>query len=340
MRLPEQLSKSVQKKYVQIPEGFLFEDGIVFTPEEIRKIPPESFAQIYADRLQKEGSSYDYDYTRLSGEARKLPKNKVKSPEKSTITKAAIITKQEEAALPVLIGFLFAIGAIAVGLSCYYTRAALLMYLPSLLALLLSCIMVCFNSISFNLIVIFWKRRAFLVAGTFALLFVVSTSFSMTNTVQVNFGRYYQVEKASLEEHKSINRDRASLANITEQINSKKEEIINKEALIQYYTEKGYNLGQLLRDKQDLIDQKTKLITKKTAIIERSPEAVTTTDVKDITFFDKVSDLLKSKGILVKASTVQFWQSVLPALFIDIIAPFSLATGVQLLGEKKRKYKE
>jgi len=351
--LSEQQSALFQKKYVQVPEGYLFEDGLLLSKEEIRRMPREAeeARKAYQEKSASTDKRYDYSYTRYIGTLRSLQDAPFKTPlpekkaaaepdEEHIYTHKEI---QEEKALPVLILILIVIGAVAVGLSIYYTDEALKLFLPAPLAMLSSIIMILFNSTAFNLIFIFKSRKNYIICGGYFILFLVTTAFSMSNTVQVNFGRYYAKEQHSLTEHQHENAARVQLNTIDEQIMAVNDALKAKEEEIIYNTAKGYGTQSLRKEKSALQEKKNVLITSKLTAQKENPDVAsisasdTKKTVKDKTFYDLISELLKGK---ISASAVQFWQSVLPAIFYDIIAPLSLATGFQLSGMRKKREEE
>ena len=251
------------------------------------------------------------------------------------------------------------IGIGAIILSVYYTGIWLIDYLVRWLAFLLSAIMVLFSVIAFEVIIIMFVngKKYIPLCILFIGLWSVVLIFSMTSTVagqyntrmktiskNINDNSTVIIQRETynllLEEEKDIvkrienkEREREPFMKIMEKYESPEDRQENAWEYWDAY-KKVENINKsieklyiMLVDKRK--EKKEYLITKSENEID-SVGAIEETTNESKSFYLWVSDILQ-----VNAKYIEFWLSVFPAVFIDIIAPLSIAISMFL--KRKRK---
>lgn len=248
--------------------------------------------------------------------------------------------------IDVLRYILLFIGLGAVYMSIYYSYIWLLDFLSPARALLLSLIMICFAVISFELIVFFYQLKKYVLVGIFAIMWFVVTFFSMISTVAGQYNSRMDTISKRYENQKNIE---SSNREYTEYIEQKEElqdalKILKQEyntyqtLLLSYTQEKidndkmNYEAIQWRKNKaygeiQTLLSLLNKLRQNKEArkVIDKS-----------------VPDFYLWMGGLWhwKAEKIQFWLSIFPAIFIDILAPLSFAVVIFVGGNERKSNKK
>jgi hypothetical protein len=239
--------------------------------------------------------------------------------------------------------------------SVFYTSVWLLEFLPSMLAILLSTIMVGFSILAFEVIIMFfsgmvskhWSRWA--VAVGFSLLWLIVAAFSITSTVAGQYNQHIKNSKeyAELNESKrassmtwnSIQERKKELAERRSEKKSQLSNLIN--ISIQATTiEDSEKHSRTLSSTSNQINQAENALNKIEAEIEKIREeerkvlaanpSQANNDMSDIPdFYSWVAKVMD-----IKKDLAQFWLSLFPAIFVDIISPVALAIAMFL---KKKK---
>ena len=259
--------------------------------------------------------------------------------------KAKQVQEPTEKRMPVSILILIII-TIIIGISCiamstYFTYQYATTLFSNFWAFVLSSSMICFSVASFELIVLFWQRNNKPLAVIFSLCWLITVSFSMNSTVEV-------LSK------KQIN-------NNIETVQENKEKITNKSLYDLYSTKRNETLADKKRLEQDIetyqtiIGQYDKDSQKEADSAyyvnyrhkQRAEEslAITENTLKEID--TNIETLLKSGVVqdieiietieaapdMVLNRLLNFLMKIFPAIFIDIMAPLSIAVALFLRKE-------
>lgn len=256
--------------------------------------------------------------------------------------------------LGVMRGVLGFIGLGAIGVSTYYTSVWFLEYLPAFLAVFLALIMVFFSTMAFEVVIVVLKAEQWFMAVGFSILFIVVLLFSMMSTIAGQYNQRLQVENAAIQESSDVVQARAAYELLVKQEKQIVEQIEGQKSLRKVYQGifdsydaakreadlKGYNEVRAQIDKVDksLLSLNAKLMdvqAQELAYLEKQkgPGTIAETSVKTASFFVWVAGLFDNK---IKADMIQFYFSVFPAVFVDLIAPFSLAFAFFQRGESKK----
>lgn len=239
------------------------------------------------------------------------------------------------------------IGIFAAYMSIYYTANWLFEFLHPVLSIILSGTMILFSIIAFEMIIILFGRKQFAISSIFIFLWVIVLIFSMVSTVA---GQYNQ-----------------RMANFNEKIFEKKDKI-NKNSELESYNIIEADLVDRMNYKKQEYDTLNNLLSEFDTLEKRKKNSsffwdtykrlkVAEQDLKKID--DRLNEIRKKKldnvldlgvgteasienwppfyswlgGILdVRPDFVEFWMSVFPAIFIDLIAPLALAISMFLNG--------
>jgi hypothetical protein len=261
--------------------------------------------------------------------------NKIKIPKlpklKNHITEDTTITNAWIKPLKIL---LLIIGTGATYMSIYYSYKWLLDFLDPVRAFMLALIMVIFAVVSFELIILFRQRKQYLLVAVFSILWLIVTSFSMTSTIAGQYNsrieklnsRYekeselqissrknneYEEQKKEYQDNLKMMKEDFNQVQILLSQYKTKEEIVEGGKI---YNRLFWRSRKVKSDMNKVIKQlrKLRLENKNTSnklIKKNAPD-----------FYVWISMLFHYSPLL-----IQFWLSVFPALFIDIIAPLSFA---------------
>ena len=248
------------------------------------------------------------------------------------------------------------IGIGAVILSVYYTGIWLEEFLNFWLAYMLSAIMVAFSVIAFESLIILYQNKQRIVMSVFVLLWLVVLVFSMTSTVAGQYNKRIENEvkevTASVETtHKKLTYEiyENEEQDILKSIERKEEELrpflnvlkgfendeeIDENRRKQYLYWDTHNKVKKINESIEQLRKELKEVRleKKVYLKKEADEvgAVEDTTNRKAPFYEWISGLFG-----VEANHIQFWLSVFPAVFIDLIAPLAIAISMFL--RRKRK---
>lgn len=235
---------------------------------------------------------------------------------------------------------LLIIGIGAVYMSIYYSDNWLREFLNPFRSLLLASIMVAFAVSAFELIILFFQRKKYLLICVFSLLWLAVTVFSMVSTVAGQYNariekinerykqekvivdanrkyREYQEQKEEYRERKKI------LADDIRQLQNILSQYITKEMI-----EKNKKQYNIFRWRFYQAKKEMKIISNKLVKLRKSTD-ITTAKKNPPDFYIWISGITGFGPDM-----IQFWLSVFPAIFIDLIAPFSFAIVMFVRKEK------
>jgi ABC-type multidrug transport system fused ATPase/permease subunit len=331
--MKERMSESLGLMYLSTDDKFMTSTGVVMVKADLKGKSHEAVKDLYNKAL-KSGDLYDYEYAKTTGFFRKRRTEKAKEDVAPVI--AEVKKEKKMIAVPrairVLIVALYIIGALTVTMSVMYTTKFLLPTNGLAAAIGLSFAMIVFSVVAFELVVIFWSKGTRWVSVIFSILWSVVVTFSMFSTMAVNYDEYNKMAKITKVEYSSTNSNRLLLSSIKERKELKQKDIARKSAAYDDYIK-----GEKVADwrKAQLMTAITKaeaelvpIINEEEKIAKETPDAIISSETSEIGFYEQVERLFG-----VSAELIRFIVFMLPAIFIDIIAPFSIAVAIYLGGK-------
>lgn len=274
------------------------------------------------------------------------------------ITFKNIIEKKNDLILISIRILMIIIGIGAIILSTYYTSIWLFSFLPVPLAVLLSTIMVAFSVASFEAIIIFKENRQGFMIIVFSVIWLIVVCFSMVSTIagQYNARMKYEEEnftEKSEEKHQETIYDSYIIEEeeIKDQMEKKNERLkyLNKfiiqfdsEMLLEKENMRMYNktLDEIHRIENELRilrdELKEKRDRKREFLEQQRESGIMVAAIEEKESISASFYMWLAFVLSLDPTHIEFWLSVFPAVFIDIIAPLAVAVGMFL----KRKGKE
>ena len=322
--------KEYYHKYKQFPlfNYIAFESGLDIN--EVRRLISE---------LERDGKVH------RSYAKRKINKEELKTNSQKVSDKVeSMVKKLPKFKLNMITIFKFITLLIGIGasyLSVYFTFIWLNVVMPSVYAFSLSLFMVGFSIISFESFIIFKQRKKYFLIFLFFVLWFAVFLFSMSSTVAGqynkllqktiteqtdNSGNYnnvllyteYNEKVKDLElDLKSVREERAKLQEYLIEIDIKEEKASYDDVNYRIYLKNiriddlRWKIDVVKKQKEDLLKSDVKINV-----------------VENVSFFDWVSSIIN-----IPSNIIQFWLSIFPAIFIDIISPLSFAIVMFLKDE-------
>ena len=245
------------------------------------------------------------------------------------------------------------IGLGAAVMSTYYTTFWLMEFLPVALAIILGSIMVFFSVIAFETVLIFSQNKQWPAAVAFVFIWLIVAVFSIVSTIAGQYNQHQRALVRTSVENVEVTTTRFQLQAIREhraelqaQVESKREQITSLNKILASVSdiEKRAQFGRSWTDTQTQIAaadrtvaslqkqidatraDEAKLFIAAPAAVVANPMTVTATP----DFYSWLSGVLN-----ISRDLSQFWLSLFPAIFIDVIAPAALAVSM-FLSRKKR----
>ena len=337
----ERVSALLGVKYLSANKKFITETGVVFSHDEVRDKSSADLKKMYEQRLSEE--LHDYAYTKSTGFFRKHKNpDKLRERLQDMTNDPSVISYKEpgnkihsSVAVVALRIAMLVVGCATILLSANYTTEFLLKSNTMFISVVLSWAMIIFSVSAFDLIIYFWiqhKRSMKLLSFVFAVLWLVVVSFSMFSTMEVNFTRYKALEKESVQEYAGVNTTRLSATALENRIRILETTLQEKRNATAAYSQREVvSAWYLLEMQKDVSDAQAKLeaaYSELEQLYKSDSSALVTEETRTVTFYDSIEGMF---GIA--ASKVHFFVHMLPAVFIDIIAPFSVAIALFLGGQ-------
>lgn len=297
------VSVKTGQKYIEIGDKIILESGKAIDKEKGVK---GSFSEVNRE-LDKAEVKYNFYKTLEKGELVEIEKKRFRLPVNNIIRIVMLIVGTCSMVLSIIFNFTFLKGL-----------------LPSYIAAMLAGVITVFATSAFEAVMLFKKQGNYFLSVAFSLLWVLIASYSITTIVAVNYSNY--MDKEDEETYTEANAARARIAIIDEQIKIKDEQIDGYNQSIDFNKSKGWHFQDYTRMKNNVLKEKNALQDEKIRIIQSSPDAVSKHGEKKDTLMDYISRLFGISG-----KTVRFIMSALPALFMDIISPLSMAVSIFLL---------
>jgi hypothetical protein len=251
---------------------------------------------------------------------------------------------------PVLVNILrVVLAVIAVGAVCmsvYYTSNWLLDYLPPFLAIVLSSIMVTFSCMAFEIIILLKKNRQYLMMSMFVVLWVIVIFFSMASTIAGQYNQRIRNDTAKIESGSDVTQLRMEYDIYLDQearINKQIEDKTASRATYQKILDGFDTIEKRKKDKPIFDDVTSRIVAADKEIIRLQLELAKVQD-KKLEYLGKTTGAGAVKETVVEIPSfygwinsifpnlspvmIEFWMGVFPAIFIDLIAPFSLAISL------------
>jgi len=235
------------------------------------------------------------------------------------------------------------IGVAAAYMSIYYTWKWLLEFLPGFQAVILSGSVVAFSIIAFETMILFVKSKQKVLASCFGIVWLVVLVFSITSTVAGLYNKRVENYNQSIQQTYTSSYKAEEWGMYQQNERLILAQIKEKEGLLTTYTKRWTSAGsnptnldyQRMRTAQAELDMRrnelkqlnsTKLEFVKT---QKDIGATKETSLKQKNFYQWLAQLFN-----IEADMMEFILSLFPAIFIDVIAPLSLAVFLFLTPKK------
>lgn len=250
--------------------------------------------------------------------------------------------------------FMFAVGAGAIALSVFFTYNWGLDYLKSFFSLLLSVILVVFSVGAFQVFLIFIQNRQIGYSIIFIITWLIVLIFSMQSTVTYLYNTKSEKIVEVAETNKKGTKESLQYERLLKREIEKENEVIELKEGLKSFNDvlQKFNDIELLDENKKIYDDTYKKIglqEKKIDKVEKElvevrnqidnfleedqeVEVIVKMDRKN--FYDWVSGVL----LVFSADTLEFVVSCFPAVFVDIVAPLSVA--VSLFLKRRKKYEK
>jgi hypothetical protein len=259
--------------------------------------------------------------------------------------------KKNDIILVVLRIIMFIIGIGAIILSVYYTAIWLVNYIHPILAYILSAIMIAFSVGVFEIIIIFKGNKQYLFILPFIFLWLIVLCFSMVSTVAGQYNQRIENINEDIIEKSSDILDRKGYEilleeekELRERIKEKRKELIPFESIMSTFEtiqdrennkwlywdtyEKIKKINEYIDKLRNDLENKRNEIKdyyKKKKEEGKEVESIEETTERKVSFYVWISSILN-----IEPKYIEFWLSVFPAAFVDIIAPLAIAVSMFL----------
>jgi hypothetical protein len=269
-------------------------------------------------------------------------------PEK--IENKDVLSKQDFS-IAIIRAIMAFIGICAAFMSVYYTAIWMIEFLPFFLAVLLSLIMIGFSVIIFEVLILFFSSQIIVswlkwpISCFFLLLWMVVASFSMGTTVAGQYNRHVALKKEIEIQNISEAVSNKKLMLIQERKMDLKKRIADQRMLLEKAQNSIQNVdsieiraqyGKVWYVTQDLISTIQKNLDQLLVELENQREKeralLDSGAVGVLSFNNEVPDFYSWIAHLFRSSrdSIQFWSSLFPAIFIDLISPIAIAIAMFL----------
>lgn len=279
-----------------------------------------------------------------------------------SVSEETLLQDQKDYSILILKILMIFIGVGAVSLSIYYTSIWMIEFLPIVLAILLSTIMIGFSISIFEVLLIMRSQglfssriTKFLVTITFSFLWVIVTSFSIMSTVAGQFNK--NIENIQDKSKVDTRSDRLLWNSLQDRKNfvqsrigdtRKQVEVLNavlrgmssfedRKSNDKVWRSTQYELRKCSSEISELSSELDKIVQEERLQIESSRTSgnlIIVESEEQVDFYGWIGSLFSLRKAL-----VQFWMNLFPALFIDIIAPISFAVALFLNSKSLTKNK-
>lgn len=335
MELKEYTSRHLGVPYVYLKDEkkYLCENGVVFTKEEYLK--GIDLNAEYKKRSEN-GELYDYEFARKNGKLRLLEKEEIPSKEEEIPSKEEPLIEKKprpegkEAKSVIIMSLALMLTSFgSMYISTVHTATYLFDYTDKISSWLMSFVVTVYCATAFEVVLLFFDRKRYVLSSVFAVLWLAVVTFSMATTVSVFYDRYnFNVVEAQ-SENKETDSARLTLEVLKEQEKALRESIEFKRKDIEYRQEREYATTAVRVELEGLQNKLQANLDKQMSVLSETPEAVKTEGEvrKKESLFAFLGRQMKLDG-----GILEFIMSTLSAVFINLISPLSVSVVVSFLG--------
>lgn len=328
MELKEYTSRHLGVPYVYLKDEkkYLCENGVVFTKEEYLK--GIDLNAEYKKR-SKNGELYDYEFARKNGKLRLLEKEEIPAKEEPLVEKKPRPEGKEAKSVIIMSLALMLTSFGSMYISTVHTATYLFDYTDKISSWLMSFVITVYCATAFEVVLLFFDRKRYVLSSVFAVLWLAVVTFSMATTISVFYDRYnFNVVEAQ-SENKETDSARLTLEVLKEQEKALRESIEFKRKDIEYRQEREYATTAVRVELEGLQNKLQANLDKQMSVLSETPEAVKTEGEvrKKESLFAFLGRQMKLDG-----GILEFIMSTLSAVFINLISPLSVSVVVSFLG--------
>ena len=333
MELKEYISAHLGVPYVYLKDEkkYLCENGVVFTKEEYLK--GIDLNAEYKKR-SKNGELYDYEFARKNGKLRLLEKEEIPAKEEPLIEKRPRPEGKEAKSVIIMSLALMLTSFGSMYISTVHTATYLFDYTDKISSWLMSFVITVYCATAFEVVLLFFDRKRYVLSSVFAVLWLAVVTFSMATTVSVFYDRYNFNVVETQSENKEADSARLTLEVLKEQEKALRESIEFKRKDIEYRQEREYATTAVRVELEGLQNKLQANLDKQMSVLSETPEAVKTEGevIKKESLFAFLGRQMRLDG-----GILEFIMSTLSAVFINLISPLSVSIAVSFLGGMKNE---
>lgn len=330
----EKTSVNLGIPYVTVGEGdaavYVCENGVAFTRKEFSETfnDRESLLEEY-NRRSRQGNLFDFDKAKEGILAVKTEERLVETKKKERL---AEVKKKVPKSIAILCFSLLAVSLGSAYISTLHTATYLAGYVDIFSAWVMSAVVTVYCSTAFEVIILFYDNRRYILSFIFAMLWLMVVVFSMVTTVAVFFDRYNFNVLAIQEENTELDSSRIALEILAKKEQAIRESIEEKKADMEYRRTVGYATTAVRVELNKLQEELQSCLDEQQRIAMEAPQAVSENVQKKETFSQYLG---RKTGI--DGGIIEFILSTLSAVFINLISPFSVTVVISLLNNKEEK---
>lgn len=299
-------SKTLNTDYIFFPEGYLCKDGTFIPKAEAQEASKRKELATVYQRRQSDTLKYDFVKSYAEG---KLVVQETPFP----------------ASRWIVIGCLCLISAGAVVTSVELSRRVQMINAGNVLGWILAVIMVLFETVAFSVAVEYKRNGNIAFSVLFFVMFCFVEFYSMTNTLQVFYNSFEGYQQSSYDDFEEVNTIRAELEAVRTLKEQKLRQIEVQEKNLDYYREHAFGVRDLTEGLRILTEEYEELVSKEVELNSKNAMAAVTEETKRKTFYDMLSGIFNVDG-----GVIALFLACFPALFIDLLAPFSASAALFL----------
>ena len=328
MELKEYTSKHLGVPYVYFKDEkkYLCENGVVFTKEEYLK--GIDLNAEYKKR-SKNGELYDYKFARKNGKLRLLKKEEILTNEKPLVEKKPRPEGKEAKSVIIMSLALMLTSFGSMYISTVHTATYLFDYTDKISSWLMSFVITVYCATAFEVVLLFFDRKRYVLSSIFAILWFAVVTFSMVTTISVFYDQYNFNMVETQSKNKETDSARLTLEVLKKQEKALRESIEFKRKDIEYRQEREYATTAVRVELEDLQNKLQANLDKQMSVLSETPEAIKTEGEvrKKESLFAFLGRQMKLDG-----GILEFIMSTLSAVFINLISPLSVSVVVSFLG--------
>ena len=215
---------------------------------------------------------------------------------------------------------------ISMYISTLHTATYLRDYVEIISAWLMSASITAYNSTAFEVSVMFKLKKRYFLSFIFIFLWTLVTLFSMTTTVSVFYDRFNFNEVQTEQENKGLDSAKLQIELLQKKEDSLRESIEFKKKDIEYRQEHDYATTAVRLELADLEKQLQENLEEQKDVLSDTPDVVKEEVKRKESLFAFLGRKLKIEG-----GVLEFIMSTLSAIFINLIAPFSMIAITELV---------